>query len=268
MLANYRFNVNRHVLLAKLAVIFLTRLPIKIEQDVSDEDLNQATGYFPVVGLLVALLFCLVFFTSQLLIPISVSLVIAMIASLFLTGCFHEDGLADTADGLGGGWTVENKLSIMKDSRLGTYGASALFCSLLLKFTLLNSIAEVDVVYLFVAVLLGHVFSRAFAVSIISKMDYVQLDATSKTKPVAKSLSAESFNLILFTSALVAACLWLFTSLSLPLLAFVFAGLLLSRQLFIGFIFQQLGGYTGDVLGAAQQVFELVIYVVVLAYVF
>jgi adenosylcobinamide-GDP ribazoletransferase len=183
-----------------------------------------------------------------------------MVFGLMLTGAFHEDGLADTADGFGGGWSAVQKLTIMKDSRLGTYGASALCMSLMLKYQSLVMLAEVSVRTAVVSLLFAHVISRVLAVSIIPSLDYVQLENDSKTKPVAKSLAGSSIFPLLLSSVLVS---WLFVY-YLDINIFYGLGFLslvwLVRLLFIAFTKKQIGGYTGDVLGAAQQIFELTTY--------
>ena len=222
--------------------------------------LNAATGYFALVGLLVAAVSALFLLLAQTGLPNNIAIVIAMIASLVFTGAFHEDGLADTADGLGGGWTVEAKLNIMKDSRIGTYGASALLLALLLKYQLLVALVNVSTFVVIAALFLAHSLSRAFAVSVIGALEYVQLDKASKTKPVAESVSTSSKKVLLFTSLFVLALAWLFEFLTLFQIGMVIASLALVRHLLISFIKKQLGGYTGDVLGAFQQVFEPVSY--------
>lgn len=245
-------------------MVFLTRWPIKIKQQVEDHMLNAATGYFALVGLLVAAVSALFLLLAQTGLPNNIAIVIAMIASLVFTGAFHEDGLADTADGLGGGWTVEAKLNIMKDSRIGTYGASALLLALLLKYQLLVALVNVSTFVVIAALFLAHSLSRAFAVSVIGALEYVQLDKASKTKPVAESVSTSSKKVLLFTSLFVLALAWLFEFLTLFQIGMVIASLALVRHLLISFIKKQLGGYTGDVLGAFQQVFELSIYIALL----
>jgi adenosylcobinamide-GDP ribazoletransferase len=250
----------QQLLLAKLATVFLTRLPVSIEQDVNDDLLNKATGYFGFVGFLVASLCAGVFWLVALFLPLSIAVLISMVFGLMLTGAFHEDGLADTADGFGGGWSAVQKLTIMKDSRLGTYGASALCMSLLLKYQSLLMLAEVSVTAAVISLLFAHVISRVLAVSIIPSLAYVQLENDSKTKPVAKSLAGSSIFPLLLSAVLVS---WLFVC-YLDINVFYGLGFLslvwLVRLLFITFTKKQIGGYTGDVLGAAQQIFELTTY--------
>ena len=179
-----------------------------------------------------------------------------MAASLLVTGAFHEDGWADVWDGFGGGWSIEQKLDIMKDSRLGTYGAAALFIILLLKFQSLLALASPVI-----ALILANTLSRVVAPSLIFNMPYVALDATSKVKPLAQHLSSKNLSFLLVTGLLVA--LWF-----LPLIEcfLLFAILFVFRAILVVWFNRQLGGYTGDCLGAAQQSSEIVIYLSLLAF--
>ena len=252
--------LQQQFLLLKLAIVFLTRLPLVIKQDVNDDLLNKATGYFGFVGLLIASLCAAVFWFVSLFLPLSIAVLTSMAFGLMLTGAFHEDGLADTADGFGGGWSQVQKLTIMKDSRLGTYGASALCMSLMLKYQSLLMLAEVNVGIAIVSLLFAHVMSRVLAVSIIPSLAYVQLENDSKTKPVAKSLAGSSIFPLLLSAVLVSWVLVCYLDINL-FYGLVFLSLVwLVRLLFIIFTRKQIGGYTGDVLGAAQQIFELTTY--------
>lgn len=249
-------------LLLKLAVVFLTRIPVPIKQEIDDELLNKATGYFGVVGCLVAGLCALVLWSVALYFPVSIAVLLSMAFGLMLTGAFHEDGLADTADGFGGGWSVSQKLTIMKDSRLGTYGASALCLALLLKYQVLVLIAEVGVGFAIGALFIAHIVSRTMAISIIPALDYVQLDNNSKTKPVAQQVNTSSLSILFLSMILGLSLSSVFIHLSFTHWLGLVLALLIARYAFITFCNKQIGGYTGDVLGGAQQVFELLIYLV------
>ena len=115
-----------------IAVAFFTRIPVPASVEFSQASLNRASRYFPAVGWLTGVLCAAALWLFMQVFPQDVAVVLSIAVSLLLTGCFHEDGLADSSDGMGGGWTREQKLSIMKDSRIGTYGAAALWVSCLL----------------------------------------------------------------------------------------------------------------------------------------
>ena len=122
-----------------LAVGFFTRIPVPSFADFQEVELNHSVKYFPLVGILIGCLGALSFYLASLILPQKIAVLISMAATIYATGAFHEDGLADSADGMGGGWQREQILTIMQDSRLGTYGAVALFFALDRKSTRLNS---------------------------------------------------------------------------------------------------------------------------------
>ena len=233
------------------AIRFFTRIPIPDAVPHSPEGLNHSARYFPAVGILVGLLSAVVFGLSNLLYPESVCIIIATAASVYLTGAFHEDGLSDMADGLGGGWDKMRILEIMKDSRVGSYGVIAIAMTLLAKFTLLSALNASWMPLLLVA---GHAFSRYCAVLIMAGMNYVREDASSKAKPLATQLSRNAL--------IVASVFGLLPLLLLPIsasLAGISLGLL--ATIWLGSKLQKwLGGYTGDCLGATQQLSELAFY--------
>jgi adenosylcobinamide-GDP ribazoletransferase len=235
-----------------LALAFFSRIPVPASTPYSPELLNQSSRYLSLVGLLLGALQALVLLTAAQLLPFSIAVLLSLMAGLVLTGAFHEDGLADTADGLGGGLSLERKLEIMKDSRVGTYGLVTLFFVFLIKW---QSLQALDTQAVWALVLVAGL-SRATAVSLTFVLPYQQLDVVSKTKPIATSLQKRALLSI-----------WLFV---LPLLYFVplplalslLATLALSFSLLYFYYRSQLQGYTGDLLGAAQQMSELSCYLV------
>ena len=238
------------------ALRFFTRIPIPDSVPHSAEGLNHSARYFPAVGILVGLLSAIAFGLSNLLYPESVCIIVAMATSVYLTGAFHEDGLSDMADGLGGGWDKIRILGIMKDSRIGNYGAITITFALLAKFVLLNAFSASWIPILLIS---GHAFSRYCSVLIMAGMAYVREDALSKSKPLATQLSRNAL--------LVASAFGLLPLLLLPLNASMtgaLAGALIT--IWLGRKLQKwLGGYTGDCLGAAQQLSELAFYLGALA---
>ena len=123
-----------------LAAGFFTRIPVPQQADFEEQELNEASKYFPLIGIIVGFVGASIYLLSAIFVPQSIAVLFSMLATIYLTGAFHEDGLADSADGMGGGWDRQQILTIMKDSRLGTYGAIALFSALLAKYHLLNVI--------------------------------------------------------------------------------------------------------------------------------
>ncbi len=252
------FNILKQQLnLFYIALGFLSRIPVPSTVDYSQHKLNQASRYFPLVGWLIGILCAVVFWLCQLILPTDAAILISMLCSVFLTGCFHEDGLADTCDGFGGGWEVQQKLSIMKDSRIGTYGATALWFTLAIKYSLLSNLAELSVFYTLLAITAAHPVSRSASTLMIFLLPYVSDRATSKVKPLAESHQTIDLliNLFIGSSALLLIsenALWIVMVLA------IFIALM--RILLL----RQINGFTGDTLGAVQQISELLIYSVIL----
>jgi adenosylcobinamide-GDP ribazoletransferase len=233
------------------ALMFYTRIPCPKDTDHSAEYLNRATRYLPLIGILVGAASAGVFYLSQLILPVPVSLIFAILTGIWITGAFHEDGLADVCDGFGGGWTAEKILLIMKDSRVGAYGAIGLILVFFLKISLLSSLPLAKIPFVLIA---AHALSRLVALSFIFSHDYARADETSKVKPVAKK--SHWINLV-FAAILGIAPLLLFQS------AWVFLVLipLLILKWYLGRYFKKwIGGYTGDCMGATQQISEVIIY--------
>ena len=236
------------------ALAFLTRIPVPVWVGYSDTQLNQSVRYFPLIGLCIGALAAAVYSLSILFWPQAVAVLLAMVFSIMLTGAFHEDGLADFYDGVYGGLTIARRLEIMKDSRVGTYGVVALLAVLGLKFATLSSLTATQLPLVLIA---GHGLSRAFAVSFIYTHDYARSEG-GKVQVVAQSLSLPA--LVLALAIGLAPLYWL------PLkVLWVLLALLLLRAWFARTLTKQLSGYTGDALGAAQQLSEIVFYLGVLA---
>lgn len=243
-----------------IALQFFTRLPIPSWVGFEASWLQHASRYFPLVGCVVAAIAAAVYFAASLVLPAPVAAVLSTAASIYLTGAFHEDGFADTCDGLGGGMTRERVLEIMKDSRLGAYGAIGVVCMLAAK---LSALAMLPPRLAVGALFLAHPLSRLAAASLIWKLEYVR--GEGKAKPLAQQMTAREFAIAALTALLPAPILlaagWISaTTLLVALLAALLGAIWLGRKLQT-----RLGGYTGDGLGAVQQLAEVLIYVGVLA---
>lgn len=236
-----------------LALGFFSRTPMPAWVEYSPQLLNRSSRYYTLVGWLLGALVAGVFVAASQLFSTSISIWLAMVFSLLLTGVFHEDGLADTADGFGGAFAREKKLLIMKDSRIGSYGAAALVMALLGKYVLL---AETSAIAL--SLLIAYALSRTLAASLIFTLPYVADEDSSKSKPLANNQSRTDFFILVITAAPIFALLHWQTA------CVVIVALLVLRQLITRYFLRQIGGYTGDCLGAAQQVSELVIYAVLI----
>ncbi len=238
------------------ALTFYTRLPAPSWVEYSAQNLNRASAYFPLIGLMVALISYGIFFSAHLFLPFELSLLISMAAGVLLTGAFHEDGLADLCDGFGGGWSQDDILRIMKDSRLGTYGVSGLCFVLLLKW---SSLSALEPAHLLLSLLLAHSLSRAFTISLIAVLPYVQADAISKAKPIAQKWHIKDLALA-WSWCLIPLC---FIPLAWTATLLLMGGL--ATWAIRRWFNKRLKGYTGDALGASQQIHEVMIYILLVA---
>ncbi|MEZ8608278.1 adenosylcobinamide-GDP ribazoletransferase [Vibrio sp. 10N.222.51.C8] len=237
-----------------LAMGFFSRLPMPKNMPYSSERMNRSGRYFSTVGLLLGALCGGVFLLLDAVLPSAVAIFLMMSFSLMLTGAFHEDGLTDMADGIGGGMTLERRLTIMKDSRIGTYGASALIMALLGKWVLLNEL--ISMTGLFMVIVTSYTFSRAIAASLIYDMPYVSDLDTSKSKPLANKQTKGELVFLLLVGVLPSLWFGLEFALVLSVVAYLF------RTGFKTWLTARIGGFTGDCLGAAQQLMELLTYLV------
>ncbi len=243
-----------------IALQFFTRLPIPRWVGFQPEWLQHASRYFPLVGCVVAAVAAGVYALAALVLPAPLAAVLSTAASIYVTGAFHEDGFADTCDGLGGGMTRERVLEIMKDSRVGAYGAIGIVCMLGVKCTALAMLPPTAAI---AALFLAHPLSRLAATSLIWRMDYAR--DQGKAKPMAQQMHNGEFAIAAITAllpgaVLVATGLLAFTWLAACIAAAALVAFWLARK------FQaRLQGYTGDCLGAVQQLAEVAVYLVVVA---
>lgn len=232
------------------AIRFFTRLPVPAWVGHSQQQLDQAARYFPLVGAIVGAIGAAVTLGASKVLGTEIGILLGMAATVLATGAFHEDGFADTCDGFGGGWDRTQILAIMKDSRIGSYGAVGIALLLLTKFVALG---KLDPAHLAAALIAAHAASRFAAVMLIFALDYVR-EEQARAKPLARRVSASEL--------MVAAAFGLAPALLLPpTQALVALGLAALATLCMGRYFRaRIGGYTGDCLGAVQQVAELAFY--------
>ena len=234
----------------KVGILFCTRLPLPHSTPIDSSDVARASWAFPFAGALVGGAGALAYEAAlKGGLPPMLAAALALTATLVVTGCLHEDGLADAADGFGGGRRRERKLEIMRDSRLGTYGACALAMSFILRWTAVAAIASPMLVAW--ALIAAHVSARA------------ALPAFMRFVPPARpdGLSAQTGQ----PTPLCVAVAVLLGTLTLGIAlggAAAATGVILaaSASLFMAWLsMRQIGGQTGDVLGALEQIIEVVI---------
>ena len=272
----------RHFL---LALQFFTRIPVTGRLAVwvgfSPAMLRASAAYFPAVGVVIGGLVVALSATLMHNLPTAyapwVAAALGTAWSVWLTGAFHEDGLADVADGLGGSYDRERALIIMKDSRVGAFGAIAVVLALLSKVALVALLGAVGMLWMCFALMAGHVVSRTWPLLIIRWLPHVGDDAGSKSKPLADQISLASLILALLWCATTLALIsWvaasvlsgidgqtLTTAPVLPVLKVLACGGLASALIFVYLLRlfeRRLQGFTGDCLGTTQQLCEIAFY--------
>ncbi len=234
----------------RLAIGFLTRLPVKTPALLPEGAMGRAMWAFPLVGAYIGALSAAVYLLTHRILPEWPSALLALAAGIILTGALHEDGLADCADGFGGGRDKERKLEIMRDSRIGTYGTLALILSIMLRAAAVAKFYH-PATALFVAHCLGR---TALPVMMRS------LPPASPTG-VAAAVGTPGWRSVMIAVAIgLGFTVWFYginspSPLIAALLAIVAMGCLAKRQI---------GGYSGDVLGATEQVVELSVLLAIL----
>ena len=239
------------------AILFFTRIPCPKWVGHSSEMLNKSNRYFSLVGILIGSIAALIYYLASFIFTVEIAIILSMISSIWATGAFHEDGFADTCDGFGGGWTKDKILTIMKDSRLGTYGVVGLFSILILKFSAIQalSLSTINIPLLIIS---GHAVSRFIATILLYTHPYVRDIDSSKIKPTTTQMSTKSLVISFFFGVLPLFFFenhWVFLSL-LPLI--------ITYWYLARFFKKWIGGQTGDCAGALQQVAEVVFYLFIL----
>jgi adenosylcobinamide-GDP ribazoletransferase len=239
----------------RASLAFCTRLPLFHDTPTSSSDIGKAAWAFPIAGIVVGLIGAFVYgIAHRLGLPALPAAALSVAATLLATGCLHEDGLADTADGFGGGKTRERKLEIMRDSRIGTYGVCALVLSLLLRVGTLASFPNAHLAVW--ALIAAHGGARATMPALMFLLPPARSDGLSFAAGAPSGQSVAAAALIGFV--ILAICLHpvrgVVTMIYLAIVVALIAWLS-SRQI---------GGQTGDVCGALEQVSEIVILLVAL----
>lgn len=242
-----------------LAVQFLTRIPVRADGLYSPARMAAVPRFFPAVGVLVGALVAAVFWLAALALPQLLAAILATAFSLRLTGAFHEDGFADACDGLGGGMTRERMLEIMRDSRLGTYGAAGLGLMLAAKVAVLASLPLALVPVVLVA---GHALSRGSAVLAMAGGRYMRLDGAGRYVQEAMDRSGW----VWWGGSLALVLVLALAGLPVGAVLTGLAGLALGHVVMRRIYEPRLGGYTGDCLGAVQQCSEIGFLIGVLAW--
>ncbi len=229
----------------KLAVGFLTRWPVRLPDHIPPGAMARSLWLFPLVGGVIGAIVAAIFDLAHHALPAWPSAALALTAGVILTGALHEDGLADCADGFGGGRDKESKLTIMRDSRIGTYGTLALILSVLLRASALTALHHPDA-----ALFIAHCLSRTTLPVVM------RLTPPATATGLAASVGRPSWLVSAVALAIgvgLTVCFYRAQALS-PLVAAIVAASLVSLL-----ARRHIGGYSGDVLGATEQVVQIAI---------
>jgi adenosylcobinamide-GDP ribazoletransferase len=252
--------INRELKLFFTAVSFYTRLPAPafVHKDNSGL-LPDAIRYLPFIGWIIGFLAAVVYLLANFLFGNALAVLFSMISSLLLTGAFHEDGFADVCDGFGGGWTKEKILDIMKDSRLGTFGVTGLILLLATKFiATIQVTSDVNAIVIMGTFVIAHSLSRFAAIIVAFNHNYARISESKAGPAVAEK--AKTANLIIAAGFALLPMAGLIFYTGESTIAFILIPVVLVSY-YLGYYFKKwIGGYTGDCLGAVQQLSEVIIY--------
>lgn len=237
-----------------LIIQFLTRIPINISIDVKEEDFIKGVKFFPIVGLIIGIINALVYKGALLLLPSQIAIILTVLSNILITGALHIDGIADTCDGIFSARSKERMLEIMRDSRIGTNGAVAMFFDLALRIGILLSISEVQSIKVLV---LSPILSRTFMVIVMYCSVYARAQGGLGNTFIGK---------VSFKDTLITVVIGV--TLGFAILGYgvgiVIGVNLIVILLYKVYISSKIGGMTGDTLGASNEISEIVIFLVIL----
>ena len=243
------------------ALSFFSRLPIPKKLDFTAYPFHLGNVYLPIIGLIYALICLLVYALSQLVFDPSLSIILMLLTGVLLTGGFHEDGFADSCDGFGGGYNKQQRLAIMKDSQIGTYGVIGLILLLALKIHVLSQLINHDASFFALSFISAAVLSRCSVLCLMQSTDYARIESSSKSTRSSQRLPRQYLLAALLMGAV--SILWM----PFFCLLLVFTVVVISTILCRTYFQQKIQGYTGDCLGFVQQLNELLILLMLVAYV-
>jgi adenosylcobinamide-GDP ribazoletransferase len=234
------------------SILYFTRLslPFKVEYRIENQQL--ALTWFPLIGAVVGGLGALVFWLVNLYLPHSVAVITSLAASVLITGGFHEDGFADVCDAFGGGYNKDQRLKIMKDSRVGAYALIGVVLLFAMKIALL---IEIQTLWVPVILITSHVLSRWSTLIISWGWSYARPKGDSKSRDTSHPISWFRFiwaTILGFSPLLLFESWWALVTIPVVIIFSMLAGTWFHKRI---------GGYTGDCLGAVQQVNEVLVMV-------
>ena len=229
---------------------FFTRLPFPKWAEFKKEYQYEAIKYFPLAGVIIGVFAALIFYLANLVLPFNLSVILSLGLTTLFTGGLHEDGFMDVCDGFGGGWTSERILEIMKDSLIGAFGVTGIIFLVLTKFFCQYSVSASQLPWVLIA---AHASTRMAAATFVNTHQYARSE-NSKAKDYTQKLSAGNLIFAIITGVLPMFLLG-HIKFFLILIPVYLCKFLLGR-----YFNKWIGGFTGDCIGATQQVCEVVFY--------
>ncbi|MDN5291651.1 MAG: adenosylcobinamide-GDP ribazoletransferase [Anaerophaga sp.] len=232
------------------SILYFTRLSLPFKIEYRKENQQLATTWLPLIGIIVGSIVAAVFFFADKVLPQSVAVLLSLTAGVLVTGAFHEDGFADVCDAFGGGYTADQRLRIMRDPRVGAYAVTGIVLLFSMKIALL---IEMDAYWIPFVLIAAHTLSRWSVLIISMGWQYARPTGESKSRDISHPVSRKRF-------------IWAFIMGVSPLFLFdswwglvTVPGVVISALLAGVWCRKRIGGYTGDCLGALQQVNEVLI---------
>ena len=237
----------------RTALRFLTRIPFPGSHQLRNNEYIWSLAWYPVIGALIGLILGATATAFQLFLPANVSITLALIITAVITGAIHEDGLADTCDAIGGGWTREKRLEIMKDSRIGTYGGIGLILLYTCRFSCMTNLpSSTWIIYSICA----HCLAR-WPILFLIKI----LPAARSNSGIAHELSNKMSWPILCTATALFIILAIALNINVNIIA-----MCIPLTLSLGIFFQKkIGGITGDLCGFGVCATELLFWIYICA---
>lgn len=239
-----------------LAVGFLTRLRLP-PVAYSDAAMSRAIRWYPAIGFAIGATLAILFLCLTTFLPQTIAVLLTVGAGMFLTGALHEDGLADLADGLGGARDKSRALEIMRDSRIGTYGMLVLGMTLAIKITALANLPPITAG---IAIVAGHCLGRSTMLWLMDRLPYARQDGAATFMTSGEKASLQPAWVVVLCVFILIAVIANLIAATATALALVALTILLTKHLK-----ERLGGYTGDALGACEQLAEALVPLVFLA---
>ena len=249
--------LKRELLRFFASALFFSRIPVPFGKSIKEKHFQKAIRYFPWIGFIISSFIAVIMYYSCLLLPKPIVILLGLTINTLLTGALHEDGLADVCDGFGGGYNRQRIIEIMKDSHIGTFGVIGLVLSFLFRYAALSEMPRYFLAVFFIA---GNTLSRFTLVTVMQHFPYVGSYESSKARTVIGKISTTD----LLIAAIPIIPAFLLTE-NIYCLLFIIP-VWITKAFMANYFNHKIGGYTGDCMGAIQQITEIIFYITALVW--